>query len=157
MTLYTEILARLFNCRSPFRMATSPPVTAIIATTGERKMKGKVWSPQLKVHRLSSGLNTTHSTMPNKAVRKAHERIRDTEASSIAFSSRRPSPEICLTPLMAMPKFVESERSLIVELKRDTSPIPFGPRIIATSLLRMIPTNIFIPSTPPKRPVYLRM
>ena len=41
--------ARLPNCRVAFRMAVSPPVSAIIATAGPNNTKCRLWLPQSKV------------------------------------------------------------------------------------------------------------
>ena len=66
--LRKEIFANDLSCRKAFKMANSPPVTAIRNTTIDSKTKCKEWSPQPKTHRLSIGLITMHTTIPNRAV-----------------------------------------------------------------------------------------
>lgn len=56
-----------------------------------------------------------------------------------------------------MPKLHAELRTEIVELKRDSSPIPEGPRKSAVNLLRKTPTRIPNPCTLPNNPVYFRI
>jgi len=143
--LYTLTTASLRSCRAPLRMAVSPPVMAVRATTGERNTKCRVWSPHANVHSLSSGLSTTQSSMPSKAVKRLHDRMSLTASETLASWPASMASEMFFTALIEIPKFVESENNLMVELKSDARPMPSGPRIMATNLLRTTPTSMFSP------------
>ena len=93
---------------------------------------------------LSNGLSTMHNNVPASAVRKLHVRTVIT-VSLIFASSRSKASDKSLTALVPMPRLVESETNLIVELKSDIKPIPSGPRMRATSFVRTIETNMLSP------------
>ena len=71
-TLMMDMRAKPPRWRVPLRMASSPPMMAVMATTGERRRKCSVCLPQPKVYLLSKGLSKAHASMPNKAVMALH-------------------------------------------------------------------------------------
>ena len=152
-----EITAMPLSSLRPLSIANSPPVIANNATMGDRKMKWRVCPSHEKVNLLRKGLRAMHRNIPKIPTNKLKERTNLMCSSNICSSPLSKSSEIFFTALTETPKLVESLTNLIVELNSDIKPIPSGPNIIATSLLRTIPTRIFNPCTPPNKPVYLRI
>lgn len=115
-----------------------------------------------KVNPLSNGPRRTQTMAPKNAASRLQVRTRRTAPAISAFSDCDSSAacsfsEINLTPLVGMPKLHAELRTEIVELKRDSSPIPEGPRKSAVNLLRKTPTRIPNPCTLPNNPVYFRI
>ena len=86
-----------------------------------------------------------HRNIPNSPASKLHERTNFTVFANFSSSLLSKYSDIFLTALIDMPKLVESLINFKVELNNDISPIPSGPKIIATNLFRTTPTNIFSP------------
>ena len=101
----------------------------------------------------SKGLKNRQTNIPNKAANKHHERISRMVEESCSLEASYCS-EISRTPLVGIPKFVAETTILMVELKRETSPIPVVPKSKAANLLRTKPMRILNPCTLPKMPVY---
>lgn len=96
-----------------------------------------------KVNPLSNGPRRTQTMAPKNAASRLQVRTRRTALAISTFSdcdssAACPFSEINLTPLVGMPKLHAELRTEIVELKRDSSPIPEGPRKSAVNLLRKL-------------------
>ena len=74
--------ARLPSWRMPFSMATSPPVTAMRPTTGDRQRKWTRWPSQKKVYLLSNGLTASATRVPTMAVTRLMVRTTRTDSAS---------------------------------------------------------------------------
>ena len=83
--------------------------------------------------------------IPNNPANKLHERTNFTVSANFSSSFLSKCSDILLTALIDIPKLVESLINFKVELNNEISPIPSGPKIIATNLFRTTPTNIFSP------------
>ena len=104
-----------------------------------------------------NGAAITHTSIPSSATITLQERIRHTLSSNLRRSVLSYASAMVFTPLVGTPMLVESPTSLRVELKRAIRPMPPGPRITATSLLRIIATRILSPWMVPNTLVYLRI
>ena len=140
--------------RAPFSMAVSPPASAVIATAGASAIISNERSSPSNAIMFSSGAAATHAATPSSAAMKLHALTVFTKLSIRSLSPLSKISDRCLTAPNEMPRPVACDTKLASELNSDASPMPAGPRMRATSLLRTSPISMFRPCTPPKMPVY---
>ena len=137
-----DCTANALSLPNPLRIAVSPPANMVKKIVGANKMKCRVWFPHEKVKRLSKGPKRAQIKAPRKAESRQSER---TWATAWSIPLPISASETTLTPLVGIPRLEAEERKLEVELKRDSNPIPEGPRNIAVNLFLTTPTSIFSP------------
>ncbi len=85
-TFSTEIVASVFNWRSPFSTAASPHVNDEKAMAGESMTKSHVWSKSEKVIHDSGCASTMQMSMPKSASSSTHERVMQVASAMAALS-----------------------------------------------------------------------
>ena len=146
--------ARSRSLRAPFNMAVSPPVRARAATVGASAITCHVCPSPPNVCPASSGDAATHTAAPATAATMLHARTVFTNSCMRRLSPLSNISDRCFTALNDMPRLVACDTKLEMVFRSDASPMPAGPSIRATSLLRTRPMRMFSPCTPPNTPVY---
>ena len=100
------ISARWRSLRAPFSMAVSPPVTAIIATTGARAIISAVCPPPSNTQRSNAGAAAMHTAAPSSAVTMLHALTVATKELMRLSSPLSIISERCFTALNDMPRLV---------------------------------------------------
>ena len=154
ITSITCVLASSRRRRAPFSIAVSPPVNAIAATVGASAITCHVCPSPPKAYPASHGAVTMQTAAPAKAVTMLHARTVFTYAAMRRWSPLSKISDRCLTALNDIPRLVACDTKFTMVFSSDASPMPAGPRMRATSLLRTRPMSMFSPCTPPKMPVY---